>query len=64
MSNEDEVMTDEESEKFINKEYLKLQKAIYNFMANIQFTADYSDKEIIRITKRDSNFIIEEWINA
>ena len=64
VSNKDEFMTDEESEKFIKKEFTKLQKAIYNYMANLQYTTDFSDKETIRITKRDSNYIIKDWVNA
>ena len=64
MSNKDEFMTDEESEKFVTKEFTKLQKAIYNYMANLQYVTDFSDKEVIRITKRDSNYIIKEWVNA
>tara|TARA_R110002110_G_scaffold329260_1_gene540735 strand:+ start:305 stop:508 length:204 start_codon:yes stop_codon:yes gene_type:complete len=58
------VMSEKEGDEFYQKELTKLEKAIYNYMANIQYASNFSDKEMIRITKRDSNYIIKEWVNA
>ena len=58
------VMSEKEGDNYVSKEFGKLEKAIYNYMANMQYATDFSDKEMIRITKRDSNYIIKEWVNA
>ena len=58
------VMSEKEGDDYVSKEFGKLEKAIYNYMANMQYSTDFPDKEMIRITKRDSNYIIKEWVNA
>ena len=57
-------MSEKQGDEFYQKEFTKLEKAIYNYMANIQYASDFPDKEMIRITKRDSNYIIKDWVNA
>ena len=59
-SKDDEYdMTDEEISEHILGEFTNLETAIFSYMNNMK---EYmTDKEIMRITKRDSNYFIKQW---
>ena len=51
----------DEANEFVIKEFSKLETAILKYMNTMKKTADMSDKEVMRITKADSNYFIKEW---
>tara|TARA_R110000751_G_scaffold97753_2_gene190284 strand:+ start:136 stop:348 length:213 start_codon:yes stop_codon:yes gene_type:complete len=55
------IMSENEGNEFYQKEFKKLEKAIYAYMTNIQYASDLPNKEMIRMAKTDSNYIIKDW---
>ena len=54
---------DKDSEKFVIKEFTKLETCIFNYMNTMLESTEgqMSEKDVMRITKADSNYFIKQW---
>ena len=58
-----EQSKDDDIDEYVIDEFTNLETAIFSYMDNMKEYTEraMTDKEIMKITKRDSNYFIKQW---